>query len=83
MRIKRPLVCKHSARAGTDLASFVRVSNMEGCRRQVRRTERFERARNTATRSAAKGDALFCTSNSFFTFYFLQFYDILFLCLMK
>ena len=58
MRIKRPLVCKHSARAGTDLASFVRVSNMEGCRRQVRRTERFERARNTATRSAAKGDAL-------------------------
>ena len=51
MRIKRPLVCKHSARAGTDLASFVRVSNMEGCRRQVRRTERFERARNTATPS--------------------------------
>ena len=58
MRIKRPLVCKHSARTGTDLASFVRVSNMEGCRRQVRRTERFERARNTATRSAAKGDAI-------------------------
>ena len=58
MRIKRPLVCKHSARAGTDLISFVRVSNMEGCRRQVRRIERFEQARNTATRSAAKGDAL-------------------------
>ena len=38
--------------------SIVRVSNMEGGRRQVRRTERFERARNTATRSAAKGDAL-------------------------
>ena len=58
-RCSIPLACGLKKQGQILFSVYPCVSNMEGCRRQVRRTERFERARNTATRSVAKGNALY------------------------